>query len=328
MSGVEGEPDHFVIWLKNNNFPYNANDFVPRFIYSLYLRDLVREASRIANEHSITFTFHHKNITDISTHNSLFCINENIYHNIILATGTKLRGQNNLHQLLSDKEFMSQEKIHILGSGLTAIDTLFTIVSREYKGKVIFHSRNGLLPHPHKQSNHKNNNQSTPINCEEFSLRSFIQQCRLSNTEWRNAVDSIRPYTQAIWSSQSIANKKRFLRHMATIWGVHRHRLSESHFIKLQSLQNAGVLEVTKDKIPPNVKFIDCTGIDFGYLTELDKAFIRSNIAKPDGLHLGLVSLHSNFHIIGSKNFGSLLETTAIPEIKTQAKNIANTILK
>ena len=43
---------------------------------------------------------------------------------------------------------------------------------------------------------------------------------------WRNAVDSLRPHSHALWQSLSLDHQRRFLRHARPWWDVHRHRIA------------------------------------------------------------------------------------------------------
>ncbi|MEZ5902621.1 MAG: FAD/NAD(P)-binding protein [Alphaproteobacteria bacterium] len=44
MSPFPKYPDHFSIWLQNNNYYYNQDDFVPRSIYGEYLQEVFQKA--------------------------------------------------------------------------------------------------------------------------------------------------------------------------------------------------------------------------------------------------------------------------------------------
>ena len=65
---------------------------------------------------------------------------------------------------------------------------------------------------------------------------------------WRNAVDELRPYTQAMWANGSEAERQRFLRHLRPWWDVHRHRLAPQVADRLAAMIERGQLEIVAGK--------------------------------------------------------------------------------
>jgi hypothetical protein len=102
-------------------------------------------------------------------------------------------------------------------------------------------------------------------------------------------------------------------------WNTHRHRVPNETYLKITSLIEQEKITISRQKAPQTA--LDCTGFDFNSTTSLDESLVKNRIATFDELKMGLISLHKNFIIIGGKNFGNLFETTAIPEIKSQASS-------
>ena len=185
--------------------------------------------------------------------------------------------------------------------------------------------------------------------------------------DWRSVVDSLRPVTQQIWQSFPLHEKRRFLRHARPYWDIHRHRLapeisdifsdmeaegqirfhtgrityySEDHSLAQIVYRERGS---TAEKKLHAHRVINCTGsetdcrrIDDSLITSL---FVQG-LARPDLLFLGLeVDEHGalidykgkpslSLFTIGPTRKGQLWETTAVPEIRQQAEQLAAHIIK
>ncbi|MBK6770919.1 MAG: FAD/NAD(P)-binding protein [Ignavibacteria bacterium] len=179
-------------------------------------------------------------------------------------------------------------------------------------------------------------------------------------------VDAVRPKTQEIWLSLSMEDKIRFMAHIRHLWGVARHRLPKNIFLQMQDLISKGRLEIIggrlqeikeisdhvlvtiKEKKSQNIKelivsrVINCTGPKTD-ISKIDQPLI-SNLYKkglivPDEMRLGINALpdgtiiHSD-NTLSSKLFttGSLLkgilwESTAVPELRIQAKSLAGELI-
>ena len=197
-------------------------------------------------------------------------------------------------------------------------------------------------------------------------IRNQVRAAAAKGVDWRAVINALRPVAQDIWKSLPHEERARFLRHARPYWEVHRHRLAfEIHNIVLRLIAedrltiHAGRIteysEVgdhavvvyrdrkngTKQRLQVD-RVINCTGsendcrrIDDSLLTSL---FLQGE-ARPDRLFLGLdvdskgsvlnfngVPSNSLF-AIGSVKKGGLWETTAVPEIRKQAADLAEHIV-
>ena len=197
-------------------------------------------------------------------------------------------------------------------------------------------------------------------------IRNQIETAKRSSSDWRAVVDSLRPDTQEIWRSLSLQERRRFLRHVRSYWDVHRHRVAPAIGGRLASqiqdgqikthagrittyAEDGGGIDVTYlDRQSGELKrlrvdrVINCTGpesdvrkVDNPLLTNL----IRQRMVRPDPLHLGLdVSGDgalidadggaSDFlYTVGPARKGSLWESIAVPELRVQVSELADTLL-
>lgn len=197
------------------------------------------------------------------------------------------------------------------------------------------------------------------------TLRRIRAEVR-SGGEWRAVVDSMRPVSQLLWQNYSVDDQRRFMRHLRPFWETHRHRIAPQtaaivrkmeeagrlkfHAGRLVSLRNAAnsalaliKLRGTEDFLPLRVaKVINCTGprTDYSkYQHPLLINLLASGLIGHDPLALGINALPSGevlryggvpsgwLYTIGAPLKGVLWESTAVAEIRNQARNIAERLV-
>jgi uncharacterized NAD(P)/FAD-binding protein YdhS len=198
------------------------------------------------------------------------------------------------------------------------------------------------------------------------TVRKHIKIAEEKNIPWQSVIDSLRPYVQDIWKSFADKEKLQFISHVRHIWGVARHRLPQHIHSEIEQLIKTGQLEIIggrinniietndnelnveillrKQKNNKTIKAscaINCTGPQTNYNeieNELYQNLIRKKIILPDTNRLGIKATtnyevlksentaYKNMYAIGSLLRGVLWETTAIPELKQQAYDIAQQI--
>ncbi len=193
-------------------------------------------------------------------------------------------------------------------------------------------------------------------------IRQEIKLVTTMGGDWRAYFDGLRPYTQKIWQKLSLKDKKRFFRHLRPYWDVHRHRIPTQAAIVFDTMLNAGQLEllsgriqnyqIQADKVQVTYidrnsnqsktisvsKVINCTGseIDFCQIQDpLIVNLIKQGLLCSDELALGLKAdehgalidtsnkVSDILFTLGPPLKGQLWESTAVPEIRMQAKKLA-----
>lgn len=197
-------------------------------------------------------------------------------------------------------------------------------------------------------------------------FRKHVHRVRNYGVSGVSIVDALRPLTQEIWKELSFEDRKRFLVHIRRLWGVARHRLPFTVFDLMNSYINSKRLEIfagrltnvklqngiakatiklraTSEKLHFNIqKIINCTGP----LTDITKSkspliknLIAAKIITPDALHLGINAtadgniinergnVSNSMYTLGPPLKGVLWESTAVPEIRVQAMELAKKIL-
>ena len=122
----------------------------------------------------------------------------------------------------------------LIGSGLTAMDVVLALDDSGHPGPVHAVSRRGLLPQPHNRPGAPaapGPGAALPAMLsagKTLRIREILSRLRADAdhaADWRLVVDGLRPWLPRIWSGLSEDEKRRFLRHVARYWDVHRHRM-------------------------------------------------------------------------------------------------------
>jgi uncharacterized NAD(P)/FAD-binding protein YdhS len=249
----------------------------------------------------------------------------------------------------------------LIGSGLTMVDVALSLAGGDRRLLAV--SRRGLLslshapvqPHPPPQGA-----MHSPT-LALATLRAYAHEIG-----WREAVDSIRPCIASFWQSWSLAERRRFLRHLQPWWDVHRHRMAPQTAARVAQLAAAGQLTLIAGRIEDlrregpgfearirrrraliqeTRRFAavvncaaprpDAAAPPLGLLADL----CRKGLARRDPLQLGLdvddalrvVSAQGNatpsLFALGPLTRGAVWEATAVPDLRNQVAQVAKRVL-
>jgi uncharacterized NAD(P)/FAD-binding protein YdhS/glyoxylase-like metal-dependent hydrolase (beta-lactamase superfamily II) len=198
-------------------------------------------------------------------------------------------------------------------------------------------------------------------------VRQEVRSARARGQDWRAVFDALRPVAQQLWQALPLKEQERFLRHVKAYWEVHRHRIAPEIAEILDAARESGQLkhyagriqtcrelenrvEVTiqervthGDLVLPVNRIVNCTGSTCNYrrlqhplLASLQQqGLIRLNALSmgidtaPNGALLDAEGNASQqLYTLGTPRKGSLWETTAVPEIRVQAANLARELLQ
>jgi uncharacterized NAD(P)/FAD-binding protein YdhS len=175
---------------------------------------------------------------------------------------------------------------------------------------------------------------------------------------WRAAVDSLRPYSHALWQGLTHDEQRRFLRHSRPWWDVHRHRIAPEVAAIVARMIAGGQLEIVAGRIDSarettegvEVEYrrrgsdrsrsesfayvFNCTG-PLHSVTRSKDPLLRSLLdvgqVKPDHLGIGLEvdgTCRAGEHLwaMGPLTKGRYWEIIAVPDIREQAAAVAEDI--
>ena len=182
---------------------------------------------------------------------------------------------------------------------------------------------------------------------------------------WREVIDAIRPFANALWRRFDDTQQSIFLSRVLRDWDVHRHRMSPPTAGRLAGLISSGVMTThvgqvlhaansPEGEIDLGVEMngspqqlcvdavVNCTGPGRSWLPPANPVvtdLMSRGLAQPDPHGLGLMTTAQgsllgqdglpvdHIFVIGPPRRGTLFETTAIPELRSQALHIADQIL-
>jgi uncharacterized NAD(P)/FAD-binding protein YdhS len=249
----------------------------------------------------------------------------------------------------------------LLGTGLTMVDVCLSLRARGLRGRITALSRRGLLPHRHDPPHP---NVPKRLDRPRPPLSQLVRDVRERGRAigWQNAVDELRPMTQALWRRLSIEERQRFLRHLRPWWDVHRHRIATSVADVLTEMQASGQLSIIAGKILRSAdkhgraevtlrrrgkdestaicvdRIINCTGPQGDVLRSdepLLKNLIADGLLSPDALGIGIDvdaqgrtvradgGVNDWLYAIGPLTRGAFWEIVAVPDIRAQAWALA-----
>jgi len=173
-------------------------------------------------------------------------------------------------------------------------------------------------------------------------------------------VDKMRPHTQRIWQALSLEERRRFARDHAARWNVLRHRIAPEIHAQISSAQITGQLQVHAGVIEriepagPRVRavlaggtalegdlVVNATGPQTrlsGTRSELLQTLLARGLIAADAMDMGLHVDADHIAIqpdgtrsptmlaLGPLLRGTLWETIAVPELRGQARRVAETV--
>jgi len=258
-----------------------------------------------------------------------------------------------------------EDDVLLVGTGLTMADLAVTLAR---PGRVVHAvSRHGLVPQEHlaeaaPAAEPPSFDGVRGLDGLRREVRRYLAGSRRARGDWRPGMDGLRPVTAALWQRLSAADRGRFLREDLRTWEVHRHRMAPGTAATVRELRASGrlragaaaVVDATAVEGSLRVRLSDgrvlrvgavvnCTGAqaDLRRTADplvrclLDRGFARTGPGDlgfdtwSDGrLVPAATTSASRLWTIGALRRGNLLETTAIPEIRTQAAEVADGVLK
>ncbi|MFD3726615.1 FAD/NAD(P)-binding protein [Streptomyces sp. NPDC058671] len=256
------------------------------------------------------------------------------------------------------------DDVLLVGTGLTAVDLALTL---DRPGRTVHAvSRSGLLPQPHAVAPlppvpPPPGLAALPFHRLRRELMRHFAATRRAHGDWRPALDGLRPEIVRLWQGLTDDERAEFLGRDATPWNVHRHRMAPStaeavararatrrlqvHVGRVAAAgpcSDGGLVVSLADGRELRVGWVvDCTGpglrADAGG-DPLWSGLLSDGLAVPGPLGIGVSTeggrlldaqgrLTRPLFTLGSPRRGELWETTAIPEIRTQAEEVAQAVL-
>ncbi len=380
MSAFADVPSDLLDWARRAGRDPDPLGFLPRMDYAAYLQDtlaavadhrLTISAGRVDDVVPVPGGFELHTRDRVSTAATVVLAYGNQKPQALAVAGADLAELPgylpNPWDLGAIRALPADATVAVVGTGLTAIDTVITLLEDDPGRRAVMVSRHGLLPFGHIEQ------QSTawvtqvpdgPLTADGLAalVRAQVEAARLQGVDWRNVVDGLRSSTQAIWRRLDLDERRRLLDRYVRDWEVRRHRMAPEVAERIDGYRRAGRLTVVGGgiadvdvrsaravlRIPelPEPVLADAVVNCTGPLTDVSRsddpllqALQARGLVVPDPLRLGIDSTPAGEVLgrdgdvvpgllaVGPPRKGTLWESTAIPEIRTQAAEVGGAVL-
>jgi uncharacterized NAD(P)/FAD-binding protein YdhS len=383
MSLFADRPDHFVEWLAENGTVWGSGDFVPRRLYGRYVRDSLDAAlKRTANRAALTLVdaeawsaeaahngglqFRLSDGRTLSAAVSALCTGAGAGHLPVHADRLSPEAQPLIAQDPWAEDWLERVPedgaVLFVGTGLTMVDQCLSLKQRGFRGTMHAVSRHGLLPRAHLAHRAEPAEAAlTPGAGEVSGMLATLRAKASAAPDWRAVMDGLRPVTQALWKHWNSEQRSRFLRHAASFWNVHRHRMAPGVAAQIEVLRASGQFVIHRGRLEALGReggriaariqargtetvvadlLVNCTGFERCTVgaSPLLASLARGGIVRPDPTGLGIdvdensaaVGAGDNgnprLYALGPLTAGHHWEITAVPDIRTQARSVAERI--
>lgn len=392
MSVVEGEPGHFVDWLRRHDpSRCDPDGFVPRREFASYLRETL--AAALERTRGVSLHHLHGRATGMEAAESGVLVRLDdgrvvAADGAVLATGLPPAGVSWApfelrhsaafvpdpwapRALDTMQEVGEQPDVLLVGSGLTMVDVALSLCRCADGTPRAIHvvSPSGRLPHRHRAPRLRPvvpdvTGWGDDLGSIRESVRRHVAEVVAAVGDWRPAVDGLRCRIPELWSRLSDEDRETFLRTDASDWNRMRHRIPLPAADALDGQLRSGRVTVRSGRVRAaqqlshgvRIAFDDGSTHDFGWvvnctgpqedLRESAGGLLGDLLRPRDGRSLiqpgtagmgvrtaaGRVvdsagSTRTPIWAIGAVRRGELWESTAVPEIRGQADQLAAAIL-
>lgn len=339
---------------------YAATDFAPRALYAAYLDSIWRSTQENAAQQGCNLKLVESTATRLRNDGDMLAVltqrgDAIAVNHAVLATGNELKAA--LPHVVSKQVIQSPWRadaftdakhwaspVMLLGAGLTGVDTVIALRDAGYTGDIIAVSRHGKWPAAHGASG------DVVFDDAADGLSGLLRFVRSNAAKWRGAVDALRPHTASLWQRLSLREQQRFFSKLFSTWNTHRHRMAPQIAVQLETDNNLQLRRVKKlearvendvlqvvldgEMVTPS-RVINCTGGELNIAKSMNpllKQALADDMLEAHANGVGIAvdrhcrawgAAHPRVYVIGSLMTGQWLESTAVPELRMQAAQIA-----
>jgi len=193
-------------------------------------------------------------------------------------------------------------------------------------------------------------------------IRREIAAAAEAGIGWRGVIDGLRPVTASLWRSLPASEQRRFLRHLRPFWDVHRHRMAPPVAAAHASMRASGALSLRRGRVRSVVcdaghahvtiaragavsetltvqRLVYATGAPAAADSDtLVASLCTAGLVRLDEHSAGL-QVDGQLRIVGSHGAvtpglwalgpivrGTFWECTAVPDIRVQARQVAEAV--
>ena len=342
MGAFPDRPLDFLQWLQQqpasrlNSATPAADAFMPRGLYGAYLQDLLNDATRRCHNR---LELVHDRVVDVIESGDgvrlrLLSGRELRADLLVLATGNAPPASPHASLATVQAGGVWQPDpwaetalarldpdvpVLLVGTGLTMVDAVVSLLDTGHAGPIHALSRRGLLPRRHAPHHAPAASLPEPMPRDLESLVRWVRREARDRQEteagWHPVIDALRPVTHAIWQGLNLHERRQFRRHLCAWWDVHRHRLPPRIADRVDAARTSGQLQVHAGRLTgcePDgagamvsfrprgtskthrlqvARILNCTGPCTNVTLHADplmRSLLRRGAVRPDPLNLGL----------------------------------------
>ncbi len=315
MSALADAPDDFSLWAEQHG--YQPSDFVPRKLYGDYLAFHLGQAKS-----RLDVSFIRGDVSSTRREQG-YDVGGSFYNIAVQATGNCVAQRPRIDgtaEAYHDSPWSvdyaalrNLDTIALVGSGLSAVDTILALHAHDYQGDITVISRRALFPAAHIQAAAYPAFLAKAPGTVREAFRQIRDEVRAAQAPWQAVIDSLRPFTNGIWQHWPEKERAVFMKRLFTYWNIHRHRMAPQIAQQIARLEKEGrvrrlaaaVLSVGSQGVLTGTGFLEAGAV----INCLGYRYQEGPVEAS--------------HRIGPACFGPLFETTAIPEIRAQAAALA-----
>ncbi len=388
LSAFPDQPTHFTDWLQTNGISCEQA-FCSRQIYGRYLRELVAGLLARPAANGLRFQWHPQVAVAAEVAPDGRQATVHLQDGTLLTADAVVLALGNFPPLspagpgnyLTHPSFHGNpwaagalrpigpdEEVLLIGSGLTAVDVLLGLHADGHRAPVTIVSRHQRWPVAHgpmapAYSGFYEAELRGLCTVAEVlaAVRCHVRQAAAAGHDWRPVFDSLRPDLGRIWAAWPVAEQQRFLRHLASIWAVLRHRSPPQNDTVVRDMLATGQARMQPGRVRAiavaangdllihthhhgtettlrTQHVVSCTGplLDYSRITDPLVSSLRdAGQLLPDALRLGIQTDEhgallnarqqpsSVLFTLGPSRRPAYFESTAVPELRQQAVALA-----
>jgi uncharacterized NAD(P)/FAD-binding protein YdhS len=261
LSVFPAEPRHFMDWLAARSGTADPDEFVSRPTYGRYLRDVL---ATIAADHPLQRFQRRASALTTRSGGVEVALDDGtrvLASHAVLALGHAVPAPSPHPRHISDpwgddalQRIGLSDEVILIGTGLTAIDVIVSLVGRGHRGPITAVSTTGQWPTSHVTpatlvAPQPSVRPGMSVGEAWHAVRAAVAAVDTSGGDWRGVIDGLRPVTPEIWRAWSDVDRRQFVRLVRSHWDRHRHRIAPSVARDIADLEAAGSVRRVRGRV-------------------------------------------------------------------------------
>ncbi|QND55074.1 SidA/IucD/PvdA family monooxygenase (plasmid) [Phyllobacterium sp. 628] len=269
MTMISAEPDHFSRWLAHDIASaedslartVKGDEFPQRSVFGRYVHDHVEPFLKTGQIQHIRAKA--LGLTPADGRYAIVLGDGNIISADIIALATTHPLPSvpvALQYLMGEERFVldpyaenalatiePHHSVLVVGTGLTAADIIASLDRRGHRGLITALSRHGYRSRGHAavpSDAYGTFGNDVTARSLLHNIRQTLKQATNNGLSWHPVLDALRDQAPSIWSALSARERQRLIRHLRSLWDVHRFRIAPQIEAVLDQRSREGTLAI------------------------------------------------------------------------------------